>query len=821
MISKKKIALLLLLLCSILILSVLIAVFHDLPQVSEIPDRLTAPSIRITDRDGVLLYEILQETGGRNTVLEFEELPDCMVTATIAIEDQNFYTNPGIDLEGIVRALWINLKGGETIAGGSTITQQVARNLLLPDETNERTLRRKLREIVLAWQITHQYSKDEIIALYLNQMYYGGLAYGIEAASQTYFGKPAAELELAECALLAGLTQAPSYYNPLQNPQTAKLRQEDVLIEMLEQNLITEQERNAALEYRLTYNPSPYPILAPHFVQMIKDELGLLEAEGKLQLDRSMIVRTALDAAYQELAEETITRNLAAFQQQGGLEHHVNNAALAAVDPGSGEVLALVGSADYFNTEIGGTINMAAAPRQPGSAFKPFIYAAALDPGQASPWTAATPILDVTTTFFTASGSSYTPKNYEFREHGPVSVRNALGSSLNIPAVITLNKVGVEPLTNLAENLGITTLADPSDYDLSLALGGGTMNLLELTTAYTAFANQGTVTPYTLILDIRDPGGELLYQGLAENPIQVFDPAVAWLISDILSDDQARELGFGLNSILNIGRPAAVKTGTTTNYHDNWTVGYTPDLVVGVWVGNSDYQAMRNVTGLSGAAPIWHEFMRLALENIPEKDFIRPENLVQVEICAISGLLPTEACQNTRMEWFIEGTEPVEFDDVHLQLWLDERTGLLADETTPVGHRISTIVLDLPPEAHNWAQKQGLTLLSDMPVNINQISDMETAAIQVISPRQNATYQITSDYAAEGQQILIEIAVGSGVSEVSVWVDGMQMALFSSPPYQVWWPLEAGDHTIWAQGVNLQGETVTSEEIGITVLEPD
>ncbi|MEN8241892.1 MAG: transglycosylase domain-containing protein, partial [Chloroflexota bacterium] len=747
--SKKRIILLTWLIYTVGIVFSLFSIFHDLPEVSALPDQLTTPSIRITDRSGELLYEVFPEVGGRNTVLAFEDIPDCLVKATIAIEDQNFYTNPGVDLEGIIRAVWINLQGGETIAGGSTITQQVARNLLLPEEATERTLRRKLRESILAWQISHQYTKDEVIALYLNQMYYGGLAYGIEAASQTYFSKPAADLELAECALLTGLTQAPSYYNPLQNPEAAKQRQEDVLAEMHDQGQITEQEWIAVSEYPLEYNPSPYSILAPHFVQMVKDELDQLAGDSQINLSSSMIVRTTLDNNSQQHAEEIISRNLTYFQKEDGINKNVNNAALVAIDPHTGEVLALVGSAGYFNKEIAGAINMAATPRQPGSAFKPFIYAAALSPAQENPWTVATPILDVITTFIKSDGSTYTPKNYDFLEHGPVSLRYALGSSLNIPAVITLDHVGVENVTRLARSLGISTLEGPNEDNLSLALGGGTMSLLELTNAYTAFANHGLVSAHQLILEIRDPGGEMVYQTPAVAPIQVFNPAVTWLISDILSDDSARRIGFGLNSVLKLDRTAAVKTGTTTNYHDNWTVGYTPDLVVGVWVGNSDYKAMREVTGLSGAAPIWHEFIRTTLNNIPDKDFDRPSNLVQVEVCAISGLLPTDACDKTRTEWFIEGTEPVEEDNVYLQVWLDMDTGLISDQNTPADRRVSTIVLDLPPEAQNWARTQGLPLLADLPSSDSVDGGQESAAIRVISPRQNASYQISADYEVE------------------------------------------------------------------------
>ena len=599
----------------VLFAGLLLYIFWGLPSVNSLPETYMTPSIRITDRNGRLLYEILPEVGGRNTVLSIENIPQCLKDATIAVEDKNFYTNPGIDITGIIRSLWINVKGGETLAGGSTITQQVARNLLLSqDERLSRTLRRKMREALLAWQMTQSLSKDQILALYLNQINYGGMAYGVEAASQTYFGKPASELLLPECALIAGLPQAPGVYNPFTNPELAKQRQVIVLGLMEKEGYISHEERVEAEMTPMSYNPSPYPIEAPHFVWIIKDQIDKMISKGILNSRQSLIVRTALDSDTQHLAEETLKRHIAEFKNEDGpVSHNVNNAALVVIDPQSGEILALVGSADYFDESIDGALDMATSPRQTGSAFKPFIYALALEPTRPNPWTPATSILDVSTTFLTHDGAPYTPVNYDSREHGPVSVREALGSSLNIPAVKTLQAVGIENTINLAHRLGITSLSDAGGYDLSLALGGGQISLLQLSTAYAALANKGYYTGNTSILDIHDADGKLLYKQAGNPPLQIFDPRVAWLISDILSDDSARSLGFGPNSTLKLDRTAAVKTGTTTNFHDNWTIGYTPDLLVGVWVGNSGYEAMHNVTGLTGAAPIWNEVMRQLL----------------------------------------------------------------------------------------------------------------------------------------------------------------------------------------------------------------
>jgi penicillin-binding protein 1C len=794
----------------LLVLATWLYFFHDLPSVDSLSSRLIQPSVRITDRNGLLLYEILPTDSGRHAALSFESIPQCLKDATIAVEDRNFYSNPGVDVEGIVRALWINLQGGETLAGGSTITQQVARNILLTDELGTRSQRRKVREIVLAWQMTRQLSKDDILALYLNQTYYGGMAYGVEAASQTFFGKPASELTLPECALLAGLPQSPGGYNPFTNPDAARERQRVVLGLMEKDGFISSEERALAEETILHYTETPYPIHAPHFVWMVKSQL---DACSEINFAaQSLVVRTTLDLNLQQIAEEAITRQLREYRERAP-EQNVNNAAAVMIDPRTGELLALVGSADYFDESIAGSINMVTSPRQPGSAFKPFLYAQALDPRGQNPWTAATPMLDVTTTFPTHEGKSYTPKNYDGFEHGLVPVRQSLASSLNIPAVLTLHHVGIADTIHFAEQLGITTLGDPNEYDLSLALGGGQMTLLELTGAYAILANGGVKTDHPMILDIRDADGTLLLKPTPAPSRQILDPRVVWLLSDILADDNARALGFGHNSTLKIDRPAAVKTGTTTNFHDNWTIGYTPDLVVGVWVGNSDYQAMKDVTGLTGAAPIWHEVIRKALEGKSKREFARPDGLIQLEVCALSGLLPTEFCDHTRTEWFIAGTEPTQPDNIFQQVTIDALTGALADASTPADRIQTRIVLDLPITAHPWARSQGLPLLADIPL----AGETSQPQIALISPRPNSTYRLDPSFNASAQKLLIEAVIGAGITEVTIWVDGIALATLTESPYQAWWQLSMGGHRFWATGVTVNGETVTSEVIVVTV----
>ncbi|HEY5901791.1 MAG TPA: penicillin-binding protein 1C [Anaerolineales bacterium] len=817
---KRRLVWLFLLLTGLLAVAAAFYLFHGLPSLDSLDAGLARPSIRITDRRGTILYEILPERGGRNAVLPLDSIPACMKDATISVEDRNFYENPGVDVEGIVRALWINLHGGETLAGGSTITQQVARTLLFsPEERGERSLRRKLREALLAWQLARRLSKDEILALYLNQTYYGGFAFGVEAASQTYFGKPAADLLLHECALLAGLPQAPSLYDPFTDPEAARERQR-VVLELMEKNgYITARERSVAEATPLAYNGSPYPILAPHFVWMVKGQLDRLFEDGVLFPRQSLIVRTTLDLDHQRIAEDIIHRRLESYAPKAGqLNQNVNNAALVALDPHSGEILALVGSADYFDAGIDGAVNMAAAPRQSGSAFKPFIYALALSPGEGSSWTAATPLLDVTTTFITHDGAPYIPKNYDDLEHGPVPVREALASSLNIPAVLTLQHVGIPRALNLAHRLGIDSLdQNPDHYDLSLALGGGQMSLLELTSAFSTFADGGLYPGRTSILEIRDFAGNLLFSGSGRPAVQVLDPRVAWLISDILSDDSARRVGFGRNSTLKLDRTAAVKTGTTTNYHDNWTVGYTPDLVAGVWVGNSNYQAMHNVTGLTGAAPIWHTYMRTVLAGTPDTPFLPPPGMSELRVCTLSGLLPGPACPNTRLEWFIQGTEPTGTDTLYKEIWVDTGTGRLADIATPQDRRQPVVAMDLPASAVRWAQENGIPLLSQF----SQSSQSANGRLTLLSPASETIYRLARDFDPAAQQILISFAAARDFSRVSLLLDGRLLAVFTGPPFETWWPPVPGEHFIQLQAAGSDGGILTSEPVHFTVLPPE
>lgn len=797
---------------------------RDLPSIQNLNDLPILPSIRVVDRYGQLLYEIMDEQGGRHAVVPLDQIPLVLRNATLATEDRNFYKHPGFDLAGVVRSVWINLRGGETIAGGSTITQQVARNLLMTaEERATRSLQRKLREIILAWLIERHYEKDEILALYLNQTYYGGLSYGVEAAAQTFFGKSVSDLDLAEAALMAGLPQAPALYNPYTSFEAAKARQETVLYLMQQAGWITPEEMRLAYREPLVLAETPYPVEAPHFVMMVRNELDRIFSAEELLNQGGLVVETTLHLDWQRLAEQAIARQIKNLSQsEDGLGHNVNNAALAALDPHTGEILALVGSPDFFDAQQGGAINMAISLRQPGSALKPLVYAAALDPAKPTgAWTAATMLMDVTTAFQTHDQKAYIPANYDLREHGPVSLRQALASSLNIPAVLTLDHIGLQTLADYATKFGITTLDDPHTYDLSLALGGGSVRLIELTAAYGVFANGGYRVAPTAIQQVVNMHGESLYRSPEMERRRVLDERVAWLISDILSDDQARRLGFGPHTVLQIDRPAAVKTGTTSNFHDNWTIGYTPNLVVGVWAGNTSYAPMREVDGLTGAAPIWHEFIRAVLSNSKKLDFIQPQGLKQVEICALSGLLPGNSCPYRRLEWFLDGTQPTEEDHFYRWVTLDARTGFPAGAETPLDQRREALALDLPPQAWQWARSQGLVLLADLlgpgASPSEGASAQEFPGLSISSPADGSQYHLSAFASLESQRIMIQALGSVDLSGVEILVDGQVIEQFNSPPFQTWWTLEPGTHQIWATGVALNGEPITSNIVEITV----
>ena len=815
----------------------------DLPSPDRLYERAAAPSTRIYDRRGRLLYEILDPHGGAHTPVSLDEIPQACADATIATEDASFYGNPGVDAWAILRALWINIQGGEILSGGSTITQQLARNLLLsPEERTEISLERKLRESILAYRLARTYSKEEILTLYLNESNYGNLAYGLEAAARTYFAKSAAELDLAECALLAGLPQSPATYNPLENSAAAQERQSVVLGLMVKHGYVSQEEADLAAREDLRFASAPFPIEAPHFVMYVR---GQLEKEFGLETiyTQGLQVYTTLDLDAQDAARRILRYRLAQLADDQP-DRNVNNAAVVVMAPHTGEVLAMVGSPDYFDPQIDGAVNGTVTLRQPGSSIKPITYAAAFDPTRPNPLTAATMMVDVRTAFVTREGDPYVPRNYDRQWRGPVLLREALGSSYNLVAVKVLDHVGLEEMTRLARALGVTTFDDADRFGLALTLGGGEVRLIELTAAYGAFANTGYRLEPVTITRVEDNSGRVLKVWEAAQGERVLDERVAYLITDILSDNLARAPSFGEGSALRLSRPAAAKTGTTTDWRDNWTVGYTPDLVVGVWAGNADNSPMNHVSGVTGAAPVWHDVMEELLKGYPQREFAEPEGMVRVEVCADSGLRPAEEqgsggaeaqgagrwpvrCPHTITELFIAGTEPARSDDWHWTYTLDTRNGLLAGPDCPPEFTTQERYTLYPAEAQDWVRWQNIPQPPDTysplcpgdQVAGAPISDLQS--LIMTSPDQGSHYRVSPELPASAQQIIVAARPADGVSlqQVTLLVDDLPLATLTDPPYQALWPMAAGTHTFTAVGVDGEGNVVEGNSVTIEVVE--
>jgi len=632
------------------VLSILMLLYiaKDLPDLTKFNERNITESTKIYDRTGtVLLYDLHGEE--KRTVIPFDQMPESIKKATIAAEDANFYKHHGVDIKGILRAVWVNIRGGGISQGGSTITQQFIKQSIVGDQ---RTILRKIKEAILAIELEFKYSKDEILGFYLNQIPYGSNAYGIESTSLTFFDKPAKDLTIAESALIAGLTKAPTYYSPYgSHPEDLNNRKNYILDRMNTLGLITQEELEQAKNEKLTYNTFKQNIKAPHFVMYVREYLE--QKYGQETLERSGLkVYTTLDWTLQKKAEEVIAK----YIEQNEKKYNAGNAALAASDPKTGQILVMVGSRDYFDIEHDGNVNITIRDRQPGSSFKPYVYAEALIKG----YTPETMLFDLKTNFGTPNSDQYTPKNYDNQFRGPISMRKSLAQSLNIPSVKLLYLSGMNDVINLAQDIGITTLKDRSRYGLSLVLGGGEVKLIDMVSAYGVFANDGVKYPQSVILKIENPQEQIMEEW-KDTPEKILEPRIARQISNILSDAEARVPAISLGSRLELkGRPVAAKTGTTQEARDGWTVGYTPQLSVGVWTGNNDNTPMvGTAAGYYTAAPIWHDFFAEAVKDLPVENFIEPE-ITTVNKTPLNG----------------------DFINNRIQKY-NKYTGELADENTP------------------------------------------------------------------------------------------------------------------------------------------
>lgn len=625
-------------------------VLKGLPSPLDLVEKEQIVTTRILDRNGKVLFRIYKDEN--RTLVPITAIPEHVKQATISIEDKDFYKHHGFSISGIIRAAWANFQG-KPIQGGSTITQQLVKNRLL---SPERTVERKIREIIVSVLVEGTFEKDEILEMYFNEIAYGGAIYGIEEASQKYFGKSVSKLSLAEGAILAGLPQAPSEYTPFgSNPELAYSRQADVLRRMVEDGYITQEQANAAMQEELQFKSDKINIRAPHFVMYVKELLAEKYGEDVVN-QGGLEVRTTLDLSLQDEAQQALVDELT------GLERlNVQNGAVLVTNPQTGEILSMIGSKNYFDFANDGQVNVALRPRQPGSSIKPITYALALERGKS----VISTIQDTPITYRVVGSPPYSPKNYDGKYHGNVPLKEALASSYNIPAVKLLAEIGVDEMIDKAEAMGITTWQDRKRFGLSLTLGGGEVLMTDMAQVYGTFANGGHTVELNPFLEVKDVQGTTLYRNDCaldgDNclSVQTVDNRVAFLISNILSDNRARMPAFGLFSVLNIPeQEVAVKTGTTNSLRDNWTIGYTTNRVVAVWVGNNDNTSMSNVaSGITGASPIWNSIMRLNLDEDNPHKFASPSGLIELDVCPIAGTLPCNGCRTSK-EMFILGSQP-------------------------------------------------------------------------------------------------------------------------------------------------------------------
>src|SRR6266568_4813585 len=689
-----------------------------------------------------------------------------MLQATIAAEDRRFLQHVGVDPIAIARAL---SSSSSQPSGASTITQQLARRLYLADDASPLAAR-KAHEALIALQLEANRSKAEILQLYLNDVYYGRGAYGVEAAARVYFGIGAANLDLAHAAYLAGLPQRPSEYDSLID-SAARARQTYVLARMVEDGWITRPQADAAAAERIDILPASLPPIAHQFVAFARAELARLRPD--LAAINGLVIETTLDAGLQSESERLVRLRLETLR-----DRNATDAALVAIEPGTGRLVAWVGSATDGDPLHGGEIDMVRTPRQPGSALKPLLYAAALERG----YTAATPLLDVPASFATDEGP-YTPQNFDRSFHGVVPLRVALASSLNVPAVRTLDAIGLDAMLEITHRFGLTTLGDVGSYGLSLTLGSGEVRLVDLTNAFAAFGATGMLAEPFAIERVRDGSGRILFQHTPAAAQRVLSAEHAYLISDILSDPNARIPGFGGVTPFEVPFPAAVKTGTSTGFRDTWTIGFTPNIAIGVWVGNADGAPMLDLAGVEGAGPIWRDAMMAASLSRSMSPFARPAGIVDATVCSPTGLLPGPDCASPTREIFAAGTVPTE----HERYYSRDPDGRIA--------------IDPPIEARDWARAAGLTLRSDG-------ASASRDVLRILAPVAGTTIHFAPEIASS--QILLRVVAARGIESVTFAIDGRVIGNAPGSDPALLWPLELGGHTLRASARFADGSFATA-----------
>jgi len=775
-------------------------------------------STEILDRTGkTVLYDVISDQDRRFTPLS--DVPQSLKDATISIEDKDFYKHKGFDPLSIPRIIK-NVIINRRLIGGSTITQQLVKTVLL---TNERKISRKIREFVLSVRIEKTYSKDEILQMYLNEVPYGGGTAGVAAAAEQYFGKEVKDLNLTESIILAGLPQSPSRYSPyIGDPLAYVPRAKEVARRMREDGKITkEMEQQVISELgKVVFRGLGTKIKAPHFVmyvkQLLEDKYGsnILDVGG-------LKVTTSLDWQLQEKAELIVKEEIDKVSKS----LNISNGASVVLDTNTGEILSMVGSKDFFDKTIDGEVNVTTRQRQPGSSIKPLVYATAFAKG----FSPASVIADVITEFpGKDENTPYIPKNYDGKEHGLLHLRDALASSINIPAVKLVALVGVDEVLSLGYKMGFTTL-DPtketlSRVGLSMALGGAEIKLLDMASGYSVFANGGLKVDPIAIIKIEDGNGKVIFENKQVKKEKVLDEKVGFLINSVLSDNNARLLTFGPNSYLNMGsRAVAVKTGTTNDLRDNWTVGWTKNTIVGVWVGNNNNDKMRNVaSGVSGAAPIWRRQMLDVLSKMPDVPFTTPEGMSQIEVDRISGF-PAHDGFPAYKEWFINGNIPSGPDTIHTKVKVcksdqnkladpisisqgnyDEKEYVVIKEKDPL------TIKDLWQKGINeWIVKQPDQLYKPPTEECGSTSSMD---IQIVSPGDRSR--------VDGETVTFRINVVSEkpVVEVKLFVDGTLEQTFTGEPYYKQLKLSTGQHSVRVSARNNEGkEESKTNNFGVNI----
>ncbi|MBI2309484.1 transglycosylase domain-containing protein [Candidatus Collierbacteria bacterium] len=797
----------------------IIAVFawfsRDLPSPERIV-RKSGFSTKIMARDGEVLYDVYGDV--QRELVNLSLVPDSLKQATVAVEDKNFYSHQGFDVTGMGRAVF-NIIIRHRLEGGSTLTQQLVKNVLL---TQERSLPRKLKEFVLAVQLEKRFSKDQILQMYLQESPYGGQAVGVGTAASVYFGKQVEELVLTESAFLAGLPQAPTRYSPYgKNPEAYIARTEHVLRRMKDDGYITaEQEKTSVEELKdLKFKPPGTTIKAPHFVMYVKDILASQFGEDMVE-GGGLKVTTTLDLKLQEKAESIVSEEIEKVKAL-----NISNGAVMAMNPTNGEILSMVGSRDFHSTEIDGQVNVTIRPRQPGSAIKPVTYLTALRKG----FPPSFMIVDNKTSFDSGDPEKpYEPENYDGKFRGPVQLRYALGSSLNVPSVKLLQLAGLKDMLSVAFDLGLTTLeptaANLRRLGLSVTLGGGEVKLLDLVSAYSAFANGGDKIAPVSILKVADSDGKILFQYHQVKSRRVISPQEAFLINNILTDNTARLLTFGVNSLLNMGsRPVAVKTGTTNDRKDNWAIGWSRSVIVGAWVGNNDNASMKEVaSGASGASPIWRRLMLEALTVYPSENFETPPGIVSRDVDIISGYTTHDGFPS-RPEYFMEQSIPDGQDPIHVKIPVCKSDGKKAGPVEIAKgdtEEREFILLEAPKELLEadrkkwqegidaWIAGQGDNRYKPPT---EQCSSGEEAVIKVKQP-QDQTKINNNSFDWE-----VEVVTGKKIDKVEVFVDGQSRQTLTSSPWKSTLNLPNGSYKLKFKATLEGAKEFESGEIKIGV----